>query len=178
MQLKVVVDNYPKNLLKDEYLIKEKPIVDLTRCQDLLKEWGVEDLTIKRLNVFVVFYYFLLAAGMYFGRSVSDEYKHLVAIDPAYPYHPPKLAKCPDFIVINTTLIHELRHLYWNIVEPGYCIADAARVYPNSFRPQPYYVRSAEQRRIKREEEDCEKIEKEYADFLILRERNTITHQA
>lgn len=128
------------------------PEILLENFLGLFLEFGLLEEEINKIHVFMYFNDKIPAAGYYWGRKKN---KHFIQLDPDL------LNDKKD--ELNPTIIHELRHLYWNVVEPG-SIPSPREDHGLLLGRYPKRVR----RHKDQEENDCTKTEKLYSHIGLL----------
>jgi len=129
------------------------PVFNDQQINDLLLMWGLGKKTISSLALQFEFFPLARFAGQYVGNKDNQ---HLTRINNWYI----QTARS----IFNLVIIHELRHMFWNITRP--------RIAPTHINKEGFISRfctaefCCDQTAVSKEEKDCMRAETKYGDFI------------
>lgn len=125
--------------------------VDEGNVYHLFKEWEIEEKILKNLIITLEVWHELYSCGKYCG-SRGNQHRILVAL----------WVLLGDPQELNRTIIHELRHMFWNLVAPG------QHVSKEGFRLRcGEGCLSCDGQRAREEQDDCFACETKYGNFNL-----------
>lgn len=129
------------------------PDILLENFKRIFREFGLSEKEINKIHIFMDFKDELGVDGYYLGEKGN---KHFVQLDSRLLNNGNEL---------NLTIIHELRHLYWNVVEPKKIARCGEYGTLLSRFPKGGRLRKT---RSDKENNDCYIVEKIYSHIVLL----------
>lgn len=129
------------------------PVFNDQQIHDLLLAWGLSKNTTSSLVLQFEFLPLAMFAGQYVGNK---DIQHLVRINNWYIQ--------TTRSIFNLVIIHELRHMFWNIMRP--------RIAPTHINKEGFVSRlctaasCCDPTSVSKEEKDCMRTETKYGDFI------------